>query len=89
MTVHYFGEEKARSLSDMNASIFAASQAFGLILGPIFGTYSDHYYGFRFTSDIMSVITMSSVFFYLFIGGGFAAMLNPMKAPYKKEESPL
>lgn len=43
MTQEYFGQEKAKTLSDMNASIFAASQAFGLIIGPIFGTYSDHY----------------------------------------------
>jgi hypothetical protein len=70
MTVHYFGDKKAKALSDMNASIFAASQAFGLILGPIFGTYSNHYYHFRFTSDIMAAITIISAMLYLFLGGG-------------------
>ena len=79
MTQYYFGEQTAKTLSDLNASIFAASQAFGLIIGPIFGTFSDHYYGFRFTSDIMASITISSVFLYLFVGGGLVAMFNPMK----------
>ena len=79
MTVEYFGAEKAKSLSDLNASIFTASQAFGLILGPIFGTYSAHYQGFRATSDIMACMTCISVFMYLFIGSGFNAMLNPWK----------
>jgi len=79
MTVEYFGAEKAKSLSDLNASIFTASQAFGLILGPIFGTYSAHYQGFRATSDIMACMTCISVFMYLFIGNGFNAMLNPWK----------
>jgi len=71
MTQEYFGKETAKSLSDMNASIFAASQAFGLIIGPVFGTYSDHYYGFRSTSDIMACITIISTLMYLFIGNGF------------------
>jgi MFS family permease len=70
----------------LNASVFAASQAFGLILGPIFGTYSNHYYGFRFTSDIMSVITVLSVFAYLVIGNGFHAMMNPLKKTQTKKE---
>lgn len=78
MTVHYFGEKKAKELSDLNASIFAASQAFGLIIGPIFGTYCSHYYGFRFLSDVMSCITMVSVLLYLFFGGGIYAMFNPV-----------
>lgn len=78
MTVHYFGEEKAKQLSDMNASIFAASQAFGLIIGPVFGTYANHYYGFRFVSDIMAAITLFSALLYLCFGGGFSAMVNPV-----------
>jgi hypothetical protein len=34
----------------------------------------------------MAVITMVSVFMYLFIGNGFHAMLNPLKAPSSKRE---
>ena len=86
MTVEYFGETTAKSLSDLNASVFAASQAFGLIIGPIFGTFSNHYYGFRFTSDIMGTITVMSVFLYLAVGGGMEAMLNPLKKPTGKKE---
>lgn len=78
MTIHYFGEEKAKQLSDLNASIFAASQAFGLIIGPIFGTYANHYYGFRFVSDIMAGITLLSALLYLLFGGGLNAMMSPL-----------
>ena len=60
-------------VNDLSAGIFAAFFGIGQMLAPTFGSFVTAAYSFRFTCDIMAMVTFTFGIMYFLLGGGLGA----------------
>lgn len=69
----YYPESADAQINDLSSGIFNMFLGIGQVIGPLFGSYVTSHYGFRYCSDLVSVIRLVFAIMYYMFGEGTKA----------------
>jgi len=73
-----------RRVNNLSSGIFNGMLGFGQIVAPAYGSFISGKLGFRWTCDIVAIVTMIFGFLYLIIGNGCQAFKKSSCSNQKK-----